>query len=319
MFVSVIFALGIFSQPPSARQIASAAEYNKSMNGASYLVLYQGKVIAEEYPNGGSVNNALELASGTKSFTGVTALCAQEEGLLTLDEPVSKTITEWQGDARRTITIRDLLTLSSGIPGREGRGLSLKVPSYAEAILTQAKAKPGAKFQYGPAPFMIFGEVMRRKLMPRNETVLGYMEKKIFKPLGMEHGFWKKDEDGNPHMPSGAHMTAREWSKFGEMIRHQGAGVMKAESVKKLFVATSANPSYGLSWWMPTKGGLQPDGRKHWNWSKTLPDDIVVAAGAGGQRLYVIPSRELTVVRQARIRLRDEDDDSEFLTRLLTK
>jgi len=111
--------------------------------------------------------------------------------------------------------------------------------------------------------------------------------------------------------------TAREWSKFGEMIRLQGKSVMRPESVKFLFYGTTANPSYGLSWWLPTEGGLKPDGRRHWQWNKDLPRDIYTAAGAGGQRLYVIPSRELTIVRQARLRLRDDFDDSEFLVKLL--
>jgi CubicO group peptidase (beta-lactamase class C family) len=298
---------------PTSEQLGAAAAYSRSKNGVSYLVVHQGKVLAEEYPNGGNPSRAMELASATKSFCGVMALCAQEDGLLKLEEPVGKTITEWQNDDRKNISIHQLLTLCSGIPG----GPVGRVPSFSDAILTEPKFKPGVRFQYGPAPFMIFGELMRRKLKPRNETVLGYLERRVFKPIGLEHGLWRKDKDGNPHLPSGAHLAAREWIKFGEMVRQDGKGVLRAGSLKPLFTATTANPSYALTWWLPGEGGFKPDGFRRWPWSKGLPADIYVAGGAGGQRLYVIPSRSLTIIRQAPIRMRDDFEDAEFLKRLL--
>lgn len=319
MLVLVLASIVSLSTAPTADQLAAASKYNAEHGGVSFLVIHQGKKIAENYPGRGSETRTWELASGTKSFTGVMALCAQEDGLLKLDEPVSKTITEWQADDRREITIRQLLSLVSGIPGREERGLALQVPSYSEAINAHAKFKPGARFQYGPTPFMAFGELMRRKLLPNREGVLQYLERRVFKPLTMQHGFWKLDRDGNPHLPSGAHMSAREWSKFGLMILAGGKGVLKSESVNELFRTTKANPSYGLSWWLPAEGGLQPDGFRHWNWPKSLPTDVHVAAGAGGQRLYVVPSRDLIVVRQAPIRVKDDFEDADFLSKLFLR
>lgn len=318
--VAQLLATILLSQStPDSAQIKAASEYNASVRGISFLVIQHGKVIKEEYPNGGSATEASELASGTKSFAGVMALCAQDDGLLTLDEKASKTLTEWKGDSRKDITIRDLLTLSSGIPGNKGSRMGQRVPSYADAITTEANRAPGQRFQYGPTPFMCFGEIMRRKLEARKESVLGYIERRILNPIGAKHGLWRKDSDGNPHMPSGAHFTAKEWSKFGLMILSDGKGVLKPGQTKSLFQATKANPSYGLSWWMPAEGGLRPDGFRKWNFNKDLPRDIRIAAGAGGQRLYVIPSLSLVVVRQANIRLQDDFDDSTFLSKLLLR
>lgn len=317
MVATVLASLILAPATPSAAQIKAAAEYNISQRGISFLVIQRGKTLAEEYPNGGGPNDATELASGTKSFTGVMALCAQEDGLLTLDEKASKTLPEWRNDSRRNITIRDLLTLTSGIPGNKGTRMGQRVPSYADAIQTEATRAISARFQYGPTPFMAFGEIMRRKLEPKKEGVLGYIERRILKPIGAKHGVWRKESDGNPHLPSGAHFTAREWAKFGEMIRQDGKGVLKPGQTKILFQTTKANPAYGLSWWIPTNGGVRPDGFRKWNFNQELKRDIYIAAGAGGQRLYIIPSLDLVVVRQARLRLNDDFDDSIFLSKLL--
>ncbi|MBC8064519.1 MAG: beta-lactamase family protein [Chlorobia bacterium] len=317
MVAQVLASILLSQGMPTPAQIKSASEYNASVRGISFLIIQRGKTLAEEYPNGGSATNATELASGTKSFTGVMALCAQEDGLLTLDEKASKTLPEWRGDTRKDITIRDLLTLSSGIPGNKGTRMGQRVPSYKDAITTEAVQTPGRKFQYGPTPFMCFGEILRRKLEPRKESVLSYIERRILNPIGAKHGNWRKDSDGNPHLPSGAFFSAREWSKFGEMILNDGKGVLKPGQTKALFEATKANPSYGLSWWLPAEGGVRPDGFRKWNFNKNLPRDIHIAAGAGGQRLYVIPSVGLVVVRQAKIKLQDDFDDSTFLSKLL--
>jgi CubicO group peptidase (beta-lactamase class C family) len=82
-----------------------AADYSAKASGMSMLVIENGKVIFEDYPNGHKASEPHELASGTKSFTGLCALAASEDGILTLDEKVSDTITEWKGDSKREILL----------------------------------------------------------------------------------------------------------------------------------------------------------------------------------------------------------------------
>jgi len=212
-----------------------AAEYSARYRGISLLVMVDGKTVFEDYPNGGSPTRAHELASGTKSFSGVMAIAAQQDGLLSLDEPASKTLTEWQGDPlREKITLRQLLNLTSGIPG----GNLGRIPTYQEAVQSPAEAPPGTRFSYGPVPFQIFGEVMRRKL---GGDPLAYLQRRIFQPIGLEYAFWRRGPDGNPHLPSGAFLTARNWARFGELVRQGGFGK-------------------GSGWWMPPcwTGALSP-------------------------------------------------------------
>lgn len=276
------FILGLCVLRPACAAWEAAAAYNAQCQGASLLVMVDGRVVYEA-----GADKAYQLASGTKSFVGVMALAAAREGLLRLDEPCCVTLPEWANDARRSVTIRQLLTLSSGMPG----GTIGKPPLYADAVAT-ALGPPG--FHYGPLPFQVFGEIMRRKL---GASPLGYLEEKVLRPGGVEYARWQQDRAGNPTLPSGASMTARNWARFGEWIR-------LARDLGPLFQGTAENPAYGLTWWLnrrvepALKASIQVLNSGTDLPSEAVPGDLVMAAGMGKQRLYVIPSRKLVAVRQ---------------------
>lgn len=316
-----------------------AAQYSAARQGISLVVMLDGNRVFEDYPNGGRADRAHELASGTKSFSGVLAAAAIADGLFaSWDEKLVATLPEWQGDPRRSqITLRHLLSLTSGIPG----GAIARVPAYTDAIASETVAEPGERFAYGPAPFQIFGECLRRKLAAKAkdgekpEGVLEYLERRVFDPIGLTHGFWRKDKDGNPHLPSGAALAAREWAKFGEFVRlggmWDGKEIVPQKLLDDCFTGSRVNPAYGLSWWLnrpvdaatlrrvPMLRRAQDlVGEKH-----DLAPDLVFAAGAGNQRLYISRQLKLVVVRQATGILaalggsREDFSDRELLSRLL--
>ncbi len=271
----------------SLRPFQPAADYLRSCNGHALLVCRDGRILFEDYFNGHTRDEPHRLASGTKSFVGVLAVMAVEDGLLKLDEKVADTLTEWNTDARKSqITIRQLLTLTSGLAGGEIGD----VPSYQEAVrLAEAKFPPGEKFQYGPVPFQCFGELLRRKLEPRRETVESCLHRRLLDPIGLQPSVWRKDADGNPNLPSGVLLTAREWAKFGQLVMNKGAWEGKQLVSEKLlaecFQGTKAHPAYGLTFWL--------------NAGDERPRDFVTAAGAGKQKLYVIQSRKVVIVQFA--------------------
>ncbi len=291
------------AEPFTAESLRAAADYLKGRNGHAMLVYHRDQLVFEEYFNGWSADQPHRLASGTKSFSGAMLAAAVEDGLLKLDEKVADTITEWKNDQRKSqITIRHLLSLTSGIFGGSTRESS---PSYARAvIIAGAKFWPGQRFQYGPIPYQIFGELMRRKLAHKNESVEAYMKRRVLDPIGLKVPRWVKDEDSNVHLPNGMSMTAREWAKFGKLILHQGKWdgreIVPWGVLKECFVGTGANPYYGITFWL--KGG------------GPAPDDMVAARGQGSQMLYIIPSLELVVVQFAET---EQFDQSVFLRRLL--
>jgi len=281
--------------------IERAASYVERTRGLSFLVMQDGKVIAERYFNGHSATTPHGLASGTKSFNGVIAMAAQEDGLLRLDELASDTLTEWRSDPRKAkITIRHLLTLTSGLQvGEAGNA-----PRYARAIQLPAIYDPGTRFEYGPTAFQAFGALMNRKLASRGEDVYRYARRRLLDPLGIKVAFWAGQFRGEPHLPGGASMTTPEWAKWGQFVLEGGKGIVKRESLRHCFVGTRANPGYGLTWWL-NKPGTVPSSEQNVGtfsengqfWPKG-PQDVVLAAGKGKQRLYVVPSLRAVVVRQ---------------------
>lgn len=286
---------------------AEAAAYSRARDGVSVLALRNGARVCEDFANGGSEDAAWGLASGTKSFSGVMAAAAVQDGLLRLDEPVSATLPEWKADPLKgKMTIRQLLSLTGGIPGgRVGRP-----PSYAAAIAVPAEAEPGTSFSYGPNPFQIFGEVMRRKLQAagRSGDPLDYLDARILKPLGIVPRRWGRTPEGDAVLAAGAALTAADWARFGEFVRLSGRWedrqLVDPEALNGLFKGSRANPAYGVTWWLAAgPDGIDPAGGQR-NPSEAaalqaLAPDLVMAAGAGNQRLYIIPSKQFVVVRQA--------------------
>ncbi|NUN47470.1 MAG: serine hydrolase [Candidatus Brocadiae bacterium] len=305
----------LFADPPTDTDdpllagCEAAAAYSRAHGGHAFLVRRAGEVVFERYFEGWTADRPHFLASGTKSFSGALAAAAVEDGLIRWDERLSDTISEWKDDPRKSrITVRQLLSLTGGLdPGKIAR-----VPTGAEAIGAEALHDPGTVFAYGPVPFQAFGEFMTRKLLPRKETPLGYLRRRIFHPIGLVTGDWNHDADGNAQLPSGASVTARDWSRFGELILNRGKSgkrqVVAWDALSECFRPGQVNPDYGLTFWLGVeskRGGSQTP----------LPEGFCMAAGAGNQRLYILPSHGLVVVHFARLSLRF--DDRELLRLLL--
>src|ERR1700680_4013733 len=79
-----------------AADCAQAAKYSESRRGISMLVIQNGRTIFEHYANGGMRDGRWPIFSGTKSFWGIAALVAAQQGLFRLDDRVSETIGEWK-------------------------------------------------------------------------------------------------------------------------------------------------------------------------------------------------------------------------------
>src|SRR5579883_3085460 len=131
------------------------------------VIMRRGKVAFECYGPMYAADTPHAIYSGTKSFWGVAAVAAQEDGILQLDEQVARTIREWEDSdnpRKELMTIRDLLNMTAGFGFG---GLGSAVPIGAAAIAAPLKTMPGATFTYGGIPLQVFGELLRRKLAPR--------------------------------------------------------------------------------------------------------------------------------------------------------
>lgn len=277
-----------------------AACYSQEHNGAAVLVLHGGHIVFEHYHNGHTPQTPHPLASGTKSFWGVAAAAAAQDGLLSLDEKVSRTIGEWRQDPRKSrITIRQLLNFTDGLSQApdmlDGPGVRDK---FRFALCQKAIHEPGTFFEYGPAHLFVFGELLKRKLAARRQDPLSYLKQRIFKPIGLELSAWPRDRAGNPSMTGGAMLTARQWAKFGQLINcggsFNGKQVVARDILRQCFQGSKANNNYGLTFWLTS---LDPFGLKAPLKNRfSAPGDLVMAAGTGKQRLFVIPSLDMVIV-----------------------
>jgi CubicO group peptidase (beta-lactamase class C family) len=308
----------------------AAADYSARESGHAALAALDGQVVFERYDNGFTAERPQDLHSGTKSFWGPAVAAMIEDGLIaSLDEPVSQTLVEWRSDARkRRITIRHLLDLTAGLAqdvrSLQGSDRATLAPDlFAHAVGQRTVAEPGTRFVYGPSTFYALGELMKRKLASRTQTPLDYLKQRILDPIGIRVSDWVHDRAGNPHMPNGASLTAREWLKFGRFLldhgQYQDRKIVRADLLR--YDGSSVNPGYGFSVWRNEPGGYSssgraassdPQGKGGWIYSAGLPD-LFAAAGAGGNRLYVIPSQRLLIVRLGES---DRYSDERFLSAL---
>lgn len=310
---------------------ARAAKYSEGKRGVSMLVLQNGHTVFEHYANGGMENAAWPIFSGTKSFWGIAALCAVNDGLVRLDDRVADTITEWKSDGRKSrISVRQLLNQTDGIDGASFLHRPSILDRNAAALQLSVLAEPGTRFIYGPSHLQIFGELLRRKLNGR--SVISYIEERLLRPLGIGPLEYKRDAHGRPLLATGFELSARQWAQFGEMIldhgNYHGRQIVPAGLLREAFTGSSANPSYGLTFWLNQNSGREIDIEKELDLSwerarwidisicRAAPNDMVVALGSNQQRLYLIPSINALIVRQGR---ESKFSDGKFLRLVLRR
>ena len=249
---------------PFLARCRAAAEYSRKHDGEVLLVLLDGKPVFDDAISGWTVDSPHLLASGTKSFSGIAAALAIDDGLLSLDEKVSDTIHEWKADPRKSqATVRQLLSLASGIESlsstienaRNTRAAGITNRATA-SINAKSLAAPGERFIYGPSQFYVFGELMKRKFAAAktgDADVVAYLTRKVFAPLGINPRFLR-DEAGNANLPGGCRMSAKDWAVFGEFVRnggvHDGKRIVGESTLAELMKSHGPNKAYGLTWWL---------------------------------------------------------------------
>jgi CubicO group peptidase (beta-lactamase class C family) len=291
--------------PVNPVALQKAAAYSSSMGGTSFLAVQNGQTLLER-----NANEPHKIYSGTKAFWCLAALAAAEDGLLSLDEPVGQTIPAWRNDPRKArVTIRQLLDFSAGL--EPVNSLHNDNPGDRDAIAIRAPilASPGSTFMYGPAALQVFHAVLKEKL--QGESPTRYLERRVLRRMGLGSQRYLADSAGNPLLAAGWLLSARQWAKMGEVALNGGAPVVSAGSMAQCWRGSGANRAFSLGWWnnRNAPGGHEFDieamlvprwHRQSWGGAvlcRNAPSDVVACIGSGYQRLYVIPSMNLVVVR----------------------
>ena len=279
------------------------------------VIMSGGRIIAERYAPGFGPETRQVGWSMSKSITGVLIGLLVADGRLRLDESVP--IPAWQrsGDPRGEITLRQLLQMRSGLRHTENntpvwtsdevRMLFLdgrdNMAAYAEAQPLEAEA--GAKWEYSTATTVILDDIAARVLSDspapalRQEAVADYLRTRLFAPLGMTSMVPEFDAAGTLSGASMIHGTARDWAKFGELLRNggavKGAQILPRTWVEFMTRPSPRNPGYGAQLWLNRP---QIDGTVELLPGRA-PRSLFACIGHLGQYVVVSPEQRLTVVR----------------------
>jgi CubicO group peptidase (beta-lactamase class C family) len=307
-----------FARAQTIGRFAEAARYSADRNGAALIVVRHGIVLAEDYP-GGPAAARWPIGAGTRVFAPLLAASLIADDLMTLDEPVALTIGDWGAHpVKAMISIRSLLSGASGVAF--GRGQH----DLAAAIAAEPSDPPGVRFHDDEAAYLIFVEIARRKLagaVGRDPDPARYLTSRTLLPIGCVPIGWARDQSGAPRFDTGAAVSARGWAQVGELIRREGVWraqqLADANTLREAVRGSFAESRAGFGLWLASSG--RPQDRLDvdtdlWRASSPAPMDLAMAAGAGGQRLYMSPSEGLVIARLARS---DDDQpwsDAQFLS-----
>ena len=244
------------------------------------------------------------IQSVTKSVTSALFGVAIGRGEITdLDSKIVDYFPQYQSlfqdPVKRIITIRNLLTMASGIEWDEFTHLYTDPRNDAASMESSddwlkfilsppMEYQPGEKFVYNSGITILLSHILQSSVnMPVDE----YAKRFLFEPLGIENFFWKKTPTGITDTESGLYLTSRDFAKIGLLYLNDGMW-KKKQILPDGWVELTMTPAkdtgyqnnkYGFQWWLaPYDGG---DGK--WMYS---------GSGYGGQYLLVIPEYDLVMV-----------------------
>lgn len=272
-------------------------------NVKAIVALQDGRLVAERYAPGIGVATPLPGYSLTKTATASLVGRLVAQGKLRLDAPTP--VAAWAHDARAAITLEHLLRMESGLAAAETHSgfdfnskmlfLAPDMAAYAEGA--RLAHEPGTAWAYQSANSHIAAGIVKAQVGGRETDVLDFARRELFGPLGMTTAVFETDAVGTPVGGSGLYASARDWARLGQLYLDDGV----AGGVRLLpagWAAWAARPTlntpYGGGLW--TNGSSDP-GRQASITRAGLPPEAFYASGRLGQRIYVVPSRRLVVVR----------------------
>lgn len=280
------------------KAVANAFDENNAIEKRtrSVIILYKDHIVAEKYDTGFDKNSKILGWSMTKSITATYFGILQYQNKININNPAP--ISEWANDERSKITINDLLHMNSGLEWEE------KYDRICDAtkMLFQAEdmgkvqlekpliGKPNASWNYSSGTSNLFSKILRKQFKTHQEY-LDFWYSSLIDKIGMYSMVVETDMAGNYVGSSYAWATTRDWGKFGTLYLHNGNwnGEQLFDKSWSKYVSTptpTSNGRYGGHFWL-NSSGKYPD----------APRDLYYASGFQGQKVIIIPSKDLVIVR----------------------
>jgi CubicO group peptidase (beta-lactamase class C family) len=265
-------------------------DYLADKNTSGFIILHNGKLVAEKYWQGWNSNTKEIIASAGKSVTAFLIGLAQEEGLLKTTEKTSTYLGQGWSDLNsgkeNLITLRHHLSMTTGLDETDD--------GCAQSSCFQYKADAGTRWAYHNAAYNLLNRVIEKV---SNQSIDDFTKSRLAEKIGLNNYSW----DNNI-----LSWSTRDMARFGLLMLNKGnwngTQIMKDTTYLKTMISSSSdfNKSYGYLWWLNGKASFMvPEDRTVHNSTlvSTAPKDMYAAMGKGDKKIYVVPSLKLVVVR----------------------
>ncbi len=283
------------TQPISDSLIGKMISYET----VAFLVIRNDSLLHEQYWNGYNEHRLANSFSMAKSITGMLIGCALKDGLIkSVDDPVALYLDEFKNGEKSKITIRHLLTMSSGIDFKEEYVSPFAWPAEAYygpdvntlTLKSTVAAAPGKIWHYKGGDTQLLGMILKKVT---GKQVADYASEKLWKPVGAEDkAFWSTDEKGMEKVSCCWYTNTRDFARLAGLMMHKGnwkgtqlmdSAYVSESIIPAPLVDRDGNPNkkYGFQWWLMEHKGYP----------------IYYMRGIRGQYVFAIPDAHMIVVR----------------------
>jgi len=266
-------------------------DYLELKNTKSFMILYNGKIVTENYFNGHTNTSSWYWASAGKTLTSTVSGIAKEEGLININNKVSDYLgLGWTSETlekENLITCKNLLSMNSGIDDSFGDDVSPANLVY--------KADAGTRWAY----HNVYVKMQDVIAQASNQTWNNYFNTKLRDRIGMS-GLWIDLDNLSVYWSN-----TRSMARFGLLIYAKGKWE-NTQIVPQSFLNDATNTSqninlaYGYLWWLNGKSSYHlPQTQIQFSGSliPNAPNDMFAALGKNDQKIYIIPSKKLVIIR----------------------
>jgi CubicO group peptidase (beta-lactamase class C family) len=277
-------------------------EYMAAYRVSGLLVLKDGKIVMEKYALGRKASDRWTSFSVAKSVTSTLVGAAIQDGSIkSINDPVTKYVTDLKGSAYEGVSVRQMLMMSSGVKWNEDytdpnsdvakAGDKVTEPGVNPMVSYLRKLprahEPGTTWHYNTGETDLVGVLVSKAT---GKTLAQYASEKIWRPYGMEQdGAWMTDPGGQERGGCCISMTLRDYARMGLFVTGGGVahgkrivpiGWVAAATKREIDNGTPAPGGYGYFWWIRPNGAYE-------------------AVGIFGQAITTFPKDHLIIVQNS--------------------
>jgi CubicO group peptidase (beta-lactamase class C family) len=321
------------NQPPAPRvapaleglnpkSLEAAAEYAGDNDSNALIVTRHEHIVFEKYWHGTGFDTVADGQSFARVVTALAAGAALSQRKIAWpDEPIGFVIAPWHDDPRGAITVNQLLKMSSGLRAPEPslnpwgpsvRG-SLGSDIVAAAMSEPLASKPGEVWFEQSADPQLLALVIERTTGVRFAQ---FVSESLWRPIGAGDAWlWLDRPGGTPHADCCLLARQGDWVRIAELLvkdgNYRGDEVIRPGWIARMLVPAAGNTEYGSSIRL---GKTNPTGTEPY-----AANDLFIVEGNGGNRMWLVPSMHLTILRLGRFPRHSSDWDDSRIPNLVIR